>query len=71
VLGLLDDLLIVPLGVVLVRRLAPADVMAGCRAEAEAAFAGGGPVSRAGAVLIAAAWCGLAYLACRAVRGLW
>src|SRR5512137_476678 len=37
VLGYLDDLVIVPLGILLVTRLVPPEVMAACRAEAEAA----------------------------------
>ena len=35
VLGYLDDLLIVPLGIWLVLKLVPADVMAECRAQAD------------------------------------
>ncbi len=39
VLGYLDDLILIPLGVMLVRRLIPAEVMRDCRARAEAAGA--------------------------------
>jgi uncharacterized membrane protein YkvA (DUF1232 family) len=35
VLGLLDDVILLPLGIMLVRRLIPGDVLAACRAEAE------------------------------------
>jgi uncharacterized membrane protein YkvA (DUF1232 family) len=35
-LGFLDDLIIVPLGIVLARRMIPPDVLADCRARADA-----------------------------------
>jgi len=54
VLGYLDDLVIVPLGVALVVKLVPADVLADCRAQAETAA--NRPVSRAGAALMIAVW---------------
>ena len=71
VLGLLDDLVLVPLGVVLVRRLVPTAVMEDCRTKAEAAFASGRPISQGGAVLVVALWVGLAYLAYRAILPTW
>jgi len=60
VLGYLDDLILVPLGILLVRRLVPPAVMAECRAEAEAAAAR--PQSRVGAALIVALWLAAAAL---------
>lgn len=54
VLGLLDDLLIVPLGVALVIRLTPASVLADARRRAQATATR--PVSRAMAVVIVALW---------------
>ena len=39
VLGLLDDLVVVPLGVLVARRMVPAEVMAECRERATAAVA--------------------------------
>ncbi|MHB2169740.1 YkvA family protein [Alsobacter sp. R-9] len=54
VLGLLDDLVIVPLGIWLAVRLVPPSIMAECRAEA--ARREGRPVSRAGAAVIIALW---------------
>ena len=54
VLGLLDDLVIVPLGIVLVLRLIPPDLLAEHRATAELAALR--PVSRAGAAAIIALW---------------
>ena len=54
VLGYLDDLLIVPLGILLVTRMMPPDVLAECRAAADAA--GRRPRSLAGAAAIVALW---------------
>lgn len=54
VLGLLDDLLIVPLGVLLCRRLIPAEVLADCRARALEAV--DRPRGRGMAVAIVATW---------------
>jgi len=56
VIGHLDDLLIVPLGVALVIRLIPAEVMAEHRAEAVRRRAEPRATSRLGAVLVVAAW---------------
>jgi len=54
VLGYVDDLLIVPLGIALVIRLIPADVMEKHRALA--AMAQERPVSRAAAIVIVLVW---------------
>ena len=54
VLGFLDELVIVPLGIKLALRLIPADIMLECRARA-AAIADR-PVSRAAAAAIVAVW---------------
>lgn len=56
VLGYLDDLIIVPLGVVLAVRMVPPEVMCQCREQAREAMASGKPVSRAGAVFIVLVW---------------
>jgi uncharacterized membrane protein YkvA (DUF1232 family) len=56
VLGLLDDLILVPLGIMLVLRLIPTPVLADCRAQAEALQAGERPKSRLAAALIIAVW---------------
>ena len=58
VLGLLDDLVLVPLGLALAIRLLPADVLA----EARASVAARAPAerSRLGAVLVVMAWLFLA-----------
>ncbi|MFN8472962.1 MAG: YkvA family protein [Anaerolineae bacterium] len=63
VLGYLDDLVIVPLGVVLALKMIPAEVMAECRAQAQEVMRQGKPVNRVAAVVIAAIWVALAALA--------
>jgi uncharacterized membrane protein YkvA (DUF1232 family) len=54
VLGYLDDLIIVPLGIALVVRMIPPHVMAEHRARADAVQHR--PVSRAAAIVIVAVW---------------
>ena len=56
VLGLLDDLILVPLGVALVLRMVPKDVWEECRAEAQATLSGRLPPNRTAAVVIACVW---------------
>jgi uncharacterized membrane protein YkvA (DUF1232 family) len=65
VLGYLDDLLLVPLGLALALRLLPAPVMAECRREAAARLAAGSsrPRSWVGGAAIVAVWLLLAGLA--------
>lgn len=54
VLGYLDDVLLLPLGILLVIRLTPAEVIEASRQKARAAS--GQPTSRAAAVAIVAVW---------------
>ncbi|ARM88007.1 hypothetical protein RHEC894_CH01693 [Rhizobium sp. CIAT894] len=54
VLGYLDDLLIVPLGILLATRLVPAEVMSELRAEAARRIER--PSGRAGLIFILAVW---------------
>jgi uncharacterized membrane protein YkvA (DUF1232 family) len=56
VLGYLDDLILVPLGLALALRLIPAAVIADCRARTAAAEAAGQLTSRAGAAFVIAIW---------------
>lgn len=56
VLGYLDDLLLVPLGVMLALHLIPAAVMTDSREKARAAWADGEPVMRRGALLVVGLW---------------
>jgi uncharacterized membrane protein YkvA (DUF1232 family) len=56
VLGLLDDAILLPLGIALALRMIPADVMADARGRAQAELAGETPRSRAAAVVVIAIW---------------
>ena len=62
VLGLLDDLILLPLGIALVVRMIPPPVMAELRVTADAATAR--PQSQAGAIAVIAIWTALTALAC-------
>jgi uncharacterized membrane protein YkvA (DUF1232 family) len=62
VLGYLDDLILVPLGIVLARRMIPPPIMEECRARAKEVMAQGKPVNRAAAAVIIAVWLLLATL---------
>ncbi|MFZ6026903.1 MAG: YkvA family protein [Chloroflexota bacterium] len=56
VLGYLDDLLLVPLGIYLALKMIPADVMAQCRQKAQQEMDDNRPVSRVAAGVIVALW---------------
>lgn len=62
VLGYLDDLVLVPLGVALALKMIPANVMAECREKAKAAMSGGKPTNWKAAAVIVALWVFLAIL---------
>lgn len=61
VLGYLDDLLIVPLGIAIAIRMIPPSVLAECREEARNAK--DRPVNKVAAVVVVAIWIALAALA--------
>jgi uncharacterized membrane protein YkvA (DUF1232 family) len=63
VLGYLDDLLLIPLGIWLALKMVPAPIMAECRARAEADTDGGRRTSTAAAITIVAIWVTLALFA--------
>ena len=52
VIGYLDDLILIPLGVALALRMIPSDVMAECREKAQEVIRQGKPVNRVAAVII-------------------
>lgn len=56
VLGYLDDLILVPLGIVLALRLVPREILDECRTRARAEFAAGRPTSRAAMLAIVGIW---------------
>ncbi len=56
VLGYLDDLLIVPLGIVIALKLIPAQVMQECRIKAAAVLDQDQPASKAAAAVIITIW---------------
>lgn len=56
VLGYLDDLVLVPLGVVIALRLIPPNVMEESRARAEEMLKSSKPVSRIGVLLVGVIW---------------
>jgi uncharacterized membrane protein YkvA (DUF1232 family) len=63
VLGYLDDLILIPLGIQIALKLIPAGVMAESRAQAAVVMQAGKPVSWGAAVVIVALWLALAALA--------
>jgi uncharacterized membrane protein YkvA (DUF1232 family) len=67
VLGYLDDLLLVPLGIWIALRLIPPDVLADCRARAEQAATEGKPTNWIAAAVIVALWLACAVLVLRLV----
>ena len=68
VIGYLDDLIVVPLGIALALRLIPEPVMSECRARAQTGERL--PLSRAGAAFMIVAWLAAAVWAIFFVRGL-
>ncbi len=63
ILGYLDDLVLVPLGIILVLKMIPPTVLAECREKAEAAMGQGKPTSRIAALVIVAIWLSLGIVA--------
>jgi uncharacterized membrane protein YkvA (DUF1232 family) len=63
VIGYLDDLVLVPLGITLALRMIPPEVMAECRERAKQEQDEGKPVYWAAAAVIVAIWIGMAALA--------
>src|ERR671916_2760796 len=69
VLGYLDDLVLVPLGIALALRMVPSDVLAECREEARNTAASAGPKGAAAAASVVAVWLLLAALGVYLVSG--
>lgn len=62
VLGYLDDLILIPLGIALVIKLVPDAVLAECRTRAQETLQNGKPVSRVAGAVIVVIWLALAAL---------
>jgi uncharacterized membrane protein YkvA (DUF1232 family) len=62
VLGYLDDLVLVPLGIALALRMIPQDVMAECREQADAVMRDGKPTNWKAAAAIVTVWVLMALL---------
>jgi uncharacterized membrane protein YkvA (DUF1232 family) len=56
ILGYLDDLVVTPLGIALALKMIPQDVLAECRAEAQATMGQDKPTNWIAAVVIIAIW---------------
>lgn len=56
VLGYLDDLILIPLGIALLLKVIPSEVMAECRENAAVAMVGGKPRNWIAAAVIVAIW---------------
>jgi uncharacterized membrane protein YkvA (DUF1232 family) len=54
--GLLDEMVVVPIGVLIAAKLIPQDVMEECREKAREVAEGDKPVSRVAAVVVVAVW---------------
>jgi len=63
VLGYLDDLILIPLGIALLLKIIPSEVIAECRERAAVAMAGGKPTNWIAAGIIVAIWILLALAA--------
>jgi uncharacterized membrane protein YkvA (DUF1232 family) len=62
ILGFVDDLVLIPIGVALALKLIPPSVMVECRAHAHEVVANGKPVSGIAAFVIVVIWVALAVL---------
>jgi uncharacterized membrane protein YkvA (DUF1232 family) len=62
VLGYLDDLILIPMGIALAIRMVPPAVLAECRARAQDVMSQGKPVSRIAGAVIVVIWIALAAL---------
>jgi len=68
VVGYLDDLILVPIGIALAIKMIPQPIMQECRERAEAG--GGPPISRVGAAFMIAVWLAAALWCFVFLRGL-
>lgn len=62
ILGYLDELVLLPLGIALAIRMIPSPILEECRERSKEAFAGGRPVSWTAAIVVVGVWISLAAL---------
>jgi uncharacterized membrane protein YkvA (DUF1232 family) len=62
VLGYLDDLILIPIGIALAIRMVPSSVLAECRARAQEVMSQGKPVNRIAGAVIVVIWIALTAL---------
>jgi len=62
VLGYLDDLVLIPIGIAFAVKLVPPPVLAECRARAQEAMVNGKPVSRVAGAVVVIIWLAMAAL---------
>lgn len=62
VVGYLDDLVLIPIGIALAIKLVPPPVLAECRARAKETMVNGKPVSRVAGAVVVMIWLALAAL---------
>lgn len=70
VLGYLDDLVLIPLGIILALKLIPPQIMAECRTRAQATIRNGKPASRVAAAVIIVIWLAAAALIVKLAVGI-
>ena len=71
ILGYLDDLILIPLGIVLAVRMIPRPILEECRAQAQVIIARGRPVSRVAGAVVVVLWIGLGALCAAWVYAVW
>lgn len=62
ILGYLDDLILIPLGIIVAIKIIPPTILAECRAKAQQSMVQGKPVSRVAGAVIVVIWVTLATL---------
>jgi len=70
ILGYLDDLVLLPLGVLLAVKLIPPQVLQDCRAQAQVLMAAGKPINKVAAMVIVLIWLAAAVITFLWIRSL-
>ncbi|MDY6834240.1 MAG: YkvA family protein [Chloroflexota bacterium] len=56
IIGYLDDLVLIPLGIALAIKVIPGDILDECRAEVQLALSNGQPIAKLGASIVIISW---------------